>query len=346
MRRIFLLLAMLLAACSQNDSEQVGEPVVRPVKMLTVSLGAERELFRFPAVISAGQYAEMSFQVGGLIDEVLVVESQEVSKGDTLVRLEQRGFQNRLTAALAQFESAVAEYDRAVRMAKEDAIASSVLEQRATQRDVAKTQLDNAEKAVQDSVLRAPFGGTVAKLTVRESQNVAVGQLVVQLINLDTMEVSIDMPETLVAVSLQYETLGAYVILDAEPNIRIPSTRKESTHIADPASQTYRITGTFVPPPDLLVLPGMNATVEIEAVRLSQSTKLTVPIAAIFSDGNEKYVWVVDNDTMVVSRREVTVADGIGEFAIITEGLEPSETLAIAGASYLTDGMQVRPWTD
>ena len=156
--------------------------------MLTVSLGSDRELFRFPAVISAGRYAEMSFEVGGLVDDVSVVESQEVGKGDTLVRLNQRGFQNRLAAALAQFESAVAEYDRAVRIAKEDAIAPSVVEQRATQRDVAKTELDNAEKAVEDSVLRAPFAGTVAKLTVKRDQNVAIGQVVVTLIDLDTME--------------------------------------------------------------------------------------------------------------------------------------------------------------
>ncbi len=49
---------------------------------------------------------------------------------------------------------------------------------------------------------------------------------------------------------------------------------------------------------------------------------------------------------MTVSRRDVTVADGIGESALVTEGLEAGDVIATAGASFLADGMQVRPWTE
>ena len=64
------------------------------------------------------------------------------------------------------------------------------------------------------------------------------------------------------------------------------------------------------------------------------------------SDGEARFVWIVDQDSMTVSKREVTVSDGIGETAIVTEGLEMGETIATAGASYLAEGMQVRPWTE
>lgn len=343
---LFLLLSPIVTSCSQDDAGQSSEPVVRPVKMFTVSPTQGEELFRFPAVIDAGQYAELSFQVSGLIEEILIVDSQEVDEGDVLVRLNSREFRNRLAAARAQYESAVTEYERAVRLAKEDAIASSVLEQRATQKDIAKAQLDTAEKALEDSVLRAPFSGTIAQLTAEERQNVVAGQLVMKLVNLDTMEAYIDMPENLVAVTQQYDTLGTYVILDSAPDTRIPAVKKEATLIADPATQTYRVVGTFVPPPDLLILPGMNATAEIEAVRKTLFDSVSVPISAIYSDGETDYVWIVDQDTMVVNRREVTIVDGIGAFAIVTEGLAASDTIAAAGAAYLMDGMQVRPWVD
>ena len=49
---------------------------------------------------------------------------------------------------------------------------------------------------------------------------------------------------------------------------------------------------------------------------------------------------------MTVSRRNVTVMDGIGEYAIVTEGLDSGDTIATAGASFLAEGMQVRPWTE
>ena len=49
---------------------------------------------------------------------------------------------------------------------------------------------------------------------------------------------------------------------------------------------------------------------------------------------------------MTVSRREITVADGIGEYAVVTEGLAAGETIVTAGAAFLADGMQVQPWTE
>ena len=109
------------------------------------------------------------------------------------------------------------------------------------------------------------------------------------------------------------------------------------------------MTFTFEPPANLVILPGMNATVELSSARLSEtaaSSRKSVPLSAIVSDGSSTYVWVVDQDSMTVSRREVTVADGIGEYAIVTEGLVQGEVIATAGASFLAEGMQVRPWTE
>jgi len=62
------------------------------------------------------------------------------------------------------------------------------------------------------------------------------------------------------------------------------------------------------------------------------------------SEGGQQYVWVVDPE-MVVSKRSVTVEEGIGETLLVTAGLAPGETIVGAGAAYLSEGMQVRPWT-
>jgi hypothetical protein len=42
----------------------------------------------------------------------------------------------------------------------------------------------------------------------------------------------------------------------------------------------------------------------------------------------------------------VTIVDGIGDTAIVTEGLAVTDTIAVSGAAFLADGMQVRPWND
>lgn len=351
----FILIPSLVVAlaavtsCSTDETEQTREPPARPVKLLTLSAASDLQTSRYPAVVSAGRFGELSFQVGGLIEEVAVVEAQEVNEGDLIARLDQRDFQSQAASARSQFRNAEDEYQRAVRLVQEDAMARSVLEQRQAQRDVARAQLDTAEKALEDSVLRAPFSGVVAQVPVRERETVAAGQPIAALIDVGSLEVTVDLPARVITESQEVEDRGSVVILEAAPDTRIVATFKEANLLADTASQTYGVTFSFEPPEDRVVLPGMNAIVELSSARRSDASagsRKSVPVSAIASDGTSTYVWVVDQESMTVSRRDVTVADGIGEYAIVTEGLASGDTIATAGASFLAEGMQVRPWSE
>ena len=347
-----LTLSIALAAtisCGREDTEQTREPAVRPVKLITLSPASDLQTSRYPAVVSAGRFSELSFQVGGLIEEIAVVDSQQVNEGDLIARLDQRDFKSQVASARSQFQNAEEEYQRGLRLVQQDAIARSVLEQRQAQRDVARAQLDTAEKALEDTVLRAPFKGVIARVPVRERESIPAGQAVATLIDMDTLEVSVDLPARVIAESQEVEDRGSFVILEAAPDTRIAATFKEANLLADTASQTYAVTFTFEPPENLVILPGMNASVELSSARRSEtmpSNRISVPLSAIASDGDSTYVWVVDQQTMTVSRRDVSVADGIGEYAIVTEGLAPGDTIATAGAAFLAEGMQVRPWTE
>ena len=352
---VFSITLIVLTSCGNTDGEQVREPAVRPVKLITLSGASNLQMTRYPAVLDAAEVSELSFQVGGLITDLAVIDSQQVKKGDVIAKLDRRDFQSQVAAARAKFENAEQEYQRTVSLSSSGAIARSVIEQRKSQRDIAKTQLDTAEKALGDTVIRAPFSGVIAQTPVRAQQNVSAGQIVATLIgtgNFDgtgVAEATVNVPASVIARSQEAATRRAYVILDAAPENRIEATYKSASLLADSTSQTYAVTFTFDPPGNLIVLPGMQATLELSVSRPtteSQSLRVSVPLSAILSDGTARYVWIVDQDSMTVSKREVTVSDGIGESAVVTEGLTPGETIATAGASYLAEGMQVRPWTD
>ena len=352
---VFLTTLIFAASCGREDDDQVREPKVRPVKLITLSGASDLQLARYPAVLDAAQLSELSFQVGGLVAEIAVVDSQEVQAGDVIASLDQRDFQSQVTSARAQFENAEEEYQRAVRLSQADAIARSVLEQRKSQRDVARSQLDTAEKALADTVILAPFSGVVAQVPIRERQSISAGQIVATLIGTKNLggagivEATVNVPASVIARSQEAENRKAFVLLDAAPDTRIEATFKSASLLADSTSQTYAVTFTFDPPGNLVVLPGMHATLELSQARRttdSQSQRVSVPLSAVLSDGTARYVWIVDQDSMTVSKREVTISDGIGDSAVVTEGLALGETIATAGASYLAEGMQVRPWTD
>ncbi len=340
-----LLSFFLLAACQADVEETVSEPVIRPVKTQVLTVADDVRVSQYPALITAGQSAELAFQSGGLLQELLVKPAQEVNKGDTIAKLDTRDFQSQLTSAKAQYQSAQEEYQRALRLSKEDAIAKSAVEQRRSKRDVAKAQLDSASKALQDAVLIAPFTGSIATVPVEQLQTVSAGQTVVTMLTTNELEATVNLPASVIITIEQRKDKKAQVILDAMPNTPIAAEFKEADLQADTASQTYAVTFSFTPPENLAILPGMNASMVLSSNSGEQQTNfVAVPLAAIMAVGDKKMAWVVDPETMTLSSRDVTVADGVGELIVITKGLQAGDTIVTAGVTSLSEGMKVRPW--
>lgn len=338
----------LVTACDKEATDSVVEPAVRPAKLLTIQNSSNQRSLRYPAVIGAAQSSDLTFQVGGLLQELRVNETQQVKQNEIIAKLDQRDFKSKLDSAKAQFDNAETEYQRAVRLVKEDAIAKSVLEQRKSQRDIAKAQFDTANKALNDTVLRAPFDGVIAKVSVKKLETIQPGQKIASLISAGTLEATINLPANVIVTASSRTDKGAFVVLEAAPENRIPAKYKEAVLEADAVSQTYAVTFAFEPPKDLIVLPGMNATVVLtsSSKESALSNAVGVPLDAIMSEGGQQYLWIVDSDTMQVSKRNIEIQEGIGETLMVTEGLTAGETIVAAGAAYLAEGMKVRPWAD
>ena len=345
------LSALLLAGCGGEAAEQTEVPTKRPVKLIEVSDAGSRPELRYPAVIGASERTELSFQVGGLILELPVNEAEDIAQGDVIARLDQRDFESNVNSARASFTNADDEYQRALRLVEQGAIAQSVLEQRKTQRDVAQAQLESAEKALEDSVLRAPFAGTIASVPVREQQTVSPGTPIATLINVSSLDATINMPATIVAripADAASERKPVTVLLDAAPEREIEAVFREADLVADTTSQTYEVTFTFAAPEDLLVLPGMNATVVLDTEGLTgrAAAALGVPLGAVQSDGDGQFVWRFDADSGRVSRQAVQIQPGIGETVQIIAGLSPGDQIVGAGGAYLSEGVEVIPWVE
>ncbi len=338
------LLTSVLAACSgEAPPEQAA--VIRPAKLVEISTQTNVQTLNFPAVITARSSAALGFQVGGKIQALPVKDGQTVKEGDVIARLDQATFKNDLSTAQAQYNSANADYQRARRLIKENAISRSVFEQRRSAQRVALAALSGARKGLNDSVLRIPFDGVVSSVATKQFQNVSPGETVATLQTTGAQEATIKVPATLVAHSTRIEPLDTSVLLDSAPGVRIPAKFHSAETQANAETQTFTLRFAFTPPADLRVLPGMTGQIEskIAIVGADGNTEsIKVPIGSVFSDGKERYVWVVDTEAMTVSRRTLQLAAAVGEQLPVLEGLAAGETIVGAGASYLHEGMQIR----
>ena len=279
-----------------------------------------------------------------------VQEGQVVRKGELLGSLDPRDYEAQRDAAVANRNAAQSEYERFKSLLEKNAVAERDFEATQRQLEVSEAQLRIAEKAVDDTHLRAPFSGRIARKLVEDFQAVQPKQPVLVLQNVATLDMVIAVPEQDLSRARGREAepgevarLDPRVVVSAHPDRVFPARLKEIATAANPVTRTFEATFSFDPPDDVTVLPGMTAKVLIDVAYEEAAAPLSIPAsAALVDDSGGAYVWVLDSTSMTVSRRPVQLGELSGSQVQIAAGLSSGDQIAASGVHHLRDGMKVR----
>ncbi|MBI1493148.1 efflux RND transporter periplasmic adaptor subunit [Halocynthiibacter styelae] len=330
-------------------SAQEAEAKIRPARLIEIAEIDPLTHINLPAVIEPAKEATLTLQVGGVLTELPVIEGQPVAEGDLIAQVDRTVLLNNVAQAQTQFENAELEFTRAESLLPQQAIAQSTYDQRKVQRDIAELSLQAAQKQLDDATLSAPFSGVISSLNVSQFQTVSPQTAVATLQSNDTFEAIAHLPARALQNPDQIDVQRTEIILDIAPLNPITAVFKSIDPQADPASQTFEVRFSFDAPSDFLVLPGMTGEVQADLLytgNAASNFNVQVPLAAVQSAAGQTFVWIVDTDTMTVSRRDITVAEAIGASLPVVEGLEAGDTIVGAGASYLHEGQQIRRYED
>ncbi len=352
MKRIAPALTCMLAAwglACEGEQEVAEAEIARPVK--TYAFGAtdrERQL-TYPGRVFPNTTVEVAFEVTGQIRELPVPKGQQVKQGELLARLDQRDFINELEAANARAEEALATRDRFRDAAKTRAVSRQEVDEAEASARQAVAARKIKEKQLEDTELRAKFDGIVADRYVENFQNVVAKEPILSLQDIHILEVRIDLPERDFGTAPEVENVGRLTAsFDAISGREFELEVKEFVTDADPVTQTFPVTLQMPNPgdADILpdILPGMTASVTWYRPPRAGASDQTVPaIAVLGQEGRAPWVWVIDRDTMRVSRRPVEIGAIVQSDRIeVRGGLQPGELIASAGVHHLAEGMKVR----
>jgi multidrug efflux system membrane fusion protein len=170
---------------------------------------------------------------------------------------------------------------------------------------------------------------------------------VVRFQDVDQVDISADVPETVMASDIRRADIVSLVAeLSGAPGLRFPVELREIAQVGDPVTQTFKVTVSMRAPDEIRVLPGMTATV-IATFRRAEilGERILVPVAAVAQRDAQAAVWIVDAQQNVVPR-PVKLGGVAGGRIEVLEGLEPGERIVIAGVQSLRDGMKVRDLGD
>lgn len=338
-----LLVAALLAGCSDDQAEPTSktEQPARPAVIQTIAGNALGSM-SFNGVVRSAERAELAFRVPGKLVGMEVNEGDEIKEGQVLAKLDQEEFLRTVNSAKVEFDKAQADYERGVQIFKStQAIAKSDLEKLKTNRDLARNKLSNARQDLDNTSLRAPFAGVIAKKSVSNFRNVNSGQAIYVLHDLDDLEVVVDVPSKLFLSPTRHTK--AFAMVENESGVRLPVVYKSYASESDSLSQTYRVVLEFT---DLIgqnVLPGMNARVYPIEDGLVGEVVIKVPVQAIVpTNTGSEFVWLVGEEG-VVEKRVVQVGQLVDDHVVVKDGLAMGDKVVVAGVNALTEGMKVRP---
>ena len=348
---------ILLTACSQEAP--VTEPV-RPVRAISVGEAGALADRWFSGQARAHNEADLSFRVAGpLIELANDIVGKKYKAGEVIARIDPRDYEVKvadikaqLARARASLKRAVSEYKREMNIFREEPGATSptAVDRKKAQQDQAaadvrslSASLDAAQDQLDYTSLRAPFDGTVVQQYVQNFEDVQARKPVVRLLDSSFVEMVISIPENLISYA-PYIT-NVRVEFDAFKERMIPAVIKEVGTEASRSTGTYPVTLLMDQPNDIKILTGMagRAIGERQSVEAGRQTGIIIPISAIFSPevNNNSYVWVFDEQSASVSRREVVTGE-LSDYGIAVEdGLSPGEWVVTAGVSYLTEGQTV-----
>lgn len=361
---IMLLIAIVAIACKQHAKVDTTPLAIEISMVKSISLP---NTMQFIAPIAANYSATIQPRISGFLRSSSFGNGMPVKRGDLIFTLDDAPQRANRLAAEASLSSAKAKaveakrnYERAIPLARINAISQTQLDQYTAENLAAIATVKSAEQSLRNACLDesytriyAPISGIISSSAATAGDYIGPGtqfSTLTTIQSIDTIAVDLAIPMRKY-LATSGRTTFSYDNADFLSNIRL--------RIADgseyPEEGFYKFTrqsitsemGTIVivvgfRNPDYALKVGQFA--RISASLGADKESIVVPQRAVTQIQNISSVWVIRPDS-TAEYRKVQLGDTAGEWWIVENGLAKGEMVATTGLQKLRNGMKVSAQT-
>jgi RND family efflux transporter MFP subunit len=346
-------------------SQKIFAPVIE-VKLTTASWTSPSQsnaILTASGYVVAQRKAAIASKATGRLMYLGVVEGDHVVKGQIIARLEDSDM--RAVASQARASLAVSQAD--LKAAEQNFIRQKTLlaKNLSTQADfenaegqlqrvtasieVAKAGVESAEVALENTIIRAPFNGTVltkdadiGEMVVPMAASAGSKSAVVTIADMSSLQVEADVSES--NIENVNNNQPCEITLDAYPGVRYEGFVAKIVPTADRSKATVMVKVAFRNY-DNRVLPEMGAKVlfltkQAKKSEMQEKPFLSVPSTAVAERDGKKMVYCV-NDNIATSV-VVTVGRRLGTSTEILSGITPGEKVVDNINAAIVEGVKVK----
>jgi len=331
-----LMAGLVLAAGCQKPQAPVAEkndPLVR-VSVITAQLSSFSETGLYYGKLAGTANATLVAALGGRVDAVLASEGSQVTAGQSLGRINADKAQaTRDMVALAE-KIAKENLDRQRQFFKDGNASQISVDQAELAWLTARNTTIDAQKALEGALAITPIGGTVTHRYVELYQELPPGSPTFAVASIDTMKVTIGIPEPEMAGVA--EGNAAEVTVDSVPDRVWKGRVSRLGREVSSDTLTFAAEVTF-DNADHRLLPGTSATVNLH--RRDLANRILVPTEAVLTQGQQSFVMV--EAAGVAHRVSVTLGPTSKTQTVIAQGLKAGDRVIVAGNNLTSDGARV-----
>lgn len=328
---LIAFVVLSLGGCKPRSAEEeqktVTEVAVQVAKVTNTTLRAHVEAYGAvePEPAGGGKpagAARLAAPVSGLVMSVPAREGEHVEAGAVIVKMDDRLALSTLALAEQQFE-------RQKKLRTVEGTSEKQFQEASQQLAAAKTQLALVQ-------LTTPVAGVVARITVQPGQAVDMNTVVAEIVDLNRLVVTVNVPSE-EAAALKPTQTADFLVGNADKPIASGKVSFVSPQI-DPKTGATLVRLSFGP--DSGLRPGQ--LVRVRVVTEERAGRLAVPIESVVTDlEGHSVVAVVEGGKATQKSVKAGLRDG-GLVEVEGEGLKEGNTVVTVGAYGLPPETKVK----
>jgi len=334
-----------------GNRESTSEQPILPVPTARVEIGSIDQLVSAPGSLMARRESRIGAEVRGRIQTIFVSDGDRVDAGDELFRIDPAPYEVNLRQAKAGLDLARAEQKqinadlaRLRQLHSRDIVALDELARMQTQVAVANARERQAKESVAlaelnlaRTLVRAPYGGSIAARLVDEGTTALVQPQTTVVVLQETiqLEAEANIPESQLAIVRVGDSAKIHVQGLGRP---IDTTVSAVGDTIDPTTRTYRVR-LLVDNADHRLKAGVFAHIEITPA--PKTGVALVPREAVRSEDGRTRVLVVRDGRAVPVAVELGLVDE--RRVEVLSGLTAQDSVIVGTAAReIAPGMRVR----
>jgi membrane fusion protein, multidrug efflux system len=333
---VLLLVAVVpLAGCGGARGGFQMPPV--PVEIADVQSARITDRFRGVGTVEAEETVRIVNEIAGVVRELPFAEGQPVVEGALIARLDDSELSAEAARADALKDQARTNHERIAQLFAQQAASQQELDDAVSALKVGEANAVVARTRFAKARIRSPLTGVAGRRLVSPGAFLSVGTEITEVASTGMVKVGFSAPERYLPQLRRRAVVT--ITTSAYPGEVFTGDIRVVDPILDASTHTVQLVARIRNRGGKL-RPGMSA--DVSATLGERPEALTVPDEAVFSEGNQSFVYVVKPDS-TVTRTAIVLGSRDSTRAEVSQGLNPGDRVVKAGYQKLFEGARVMP---